>query len=142
MMKVGIVVSPKNRESTRLSEYGRTVSSALEKRGYSSDIINTSLDADKKLIFYDYLIFIAETVSFFSKRISPSLETYLKNCGNISGKRACLILSSSTLFKGGAMSSFMCRIEGEGVILKTSQDVSSTKEVESFIKTINVERNY
>ncbi len=141
-MKVGIVVSPKDRESTRLIEYARTVSSSLERRGYSSDIINTSLDADKKLIFYDYLIFLAEPVSFFSKKISPSLGTYLKNCGNISGKRACLILSSSTLFKGGAMSSFMSQIEGEGVILKTSQDVSSAKEVESFIKTINVERNY
>ncbi len=141
-MKVGIVVSPKDRESTRLIEYARTVSSSLERRGYSSDIINTSLDADKKLIFFDYLIFLAEPVSFFSKKISPSLGTYLKNCGNISGKRACLILSSSTLFKGGAMSSFMSQIEGEGVILKTSQDVSSPKEVESFIKTINVERNY
>ncbi len=141
-MKVGIVVSPKERESTRLMEYARVISSSLEKRGYSSDIINTSLDADKKLIFYDYLIFLAETLSFFSKKLGPSLGTYLKNCGNISGKRTCLILSSSTLFKGGAMSSFMSQIEGEGVILKTSQNVSSSKEIEAFIKTINVERNY
>ncbi len=141
-MNVGIVISGKSSKSNKLINSARIISSVLSKRGYSSDIINTSQDTDKKLILYDYLIFVSETLSFFSRKLSPALETFLKNCGPIEGKRAATLLTSSMLFKQRAMSAFMKTIESEGVILKTSLVFSSDKELSSFIETLNIERNY
>lgn len=141
-MRVGIVVTGKSGQCKKLLDSAKTVSNVLSERGYISDIINTSLDTDKKLIIYDYLIFVSETLSFFSKKISPTLETFLRNSGSISGKRAATMMLSSTLFKGGAMSNFMKTVEREGVILKTSLVFSSDREISSFIRTINIERNY
>ncbi len=141
-MRIAVVVSGRNRESTRLNEIGKEIESTLVKRGYSVELINTSLDTDKKLILFDYLIFVSETTSFFNKRIVESLGTYLKNCGNISGKRCAVVLKGGTVFKMGAMSELMRIVESEGVILKTSQIVSSSGDAVAFAGAINVERNF
>ncbi len=141
-MKVSIVVSPKGQESKALMDVGRALATTLEKRGYSSELLNTSIDTDKKLILSDYLIIVAEPLSFFSSKLSPKLSKYLENAGTISGKRGSTILLGNTLFKTKAMSSLMNIVEGQGVILKTSQFVKNPSQAVSFANTINVERNY
>ncbi len=137
-MKTALVVSGK----LRSMETAKAISRTLEGRGYESDIIDCSLDTDKKLIFYDYLIFLTEPLSFFGKNIQPYLKTYLRNCGSISGKRAACVLCGRALRKNSVMQTFMRLVEGEGVILKTSAFISSGSEAVSFAKSINVERNY
>lgn len=141
-MRVGIVIFGKDTRAVKANEMALVVSEVLQKRGYFTGIINTSLDTDKKLTSFDYLIFIGETNSFFSRKFNPSLMTYLNNCGNISGKRAATVLVNSSFFKIKAMKAFMDIIEGEGVILKTSSFVSKKADAENFAGNINVERNY
>ena len=141
-MKIAVVVSPKNTESRKSIEIGKAVSEALGKRGYSVDLINTSLDGEKKLTIFDYLVFVGESVSFFSKKISPSLCKYLNTCGTISGKRTAVILTGCTLFKTGAMAALMKAVEGEGVILKTGEICPTPSMAAAFAGNINVERNY
>lgn len=141
-MRIAVVVSGREGENTKLKEIGKAIDSALTGRGYSVELINTTLDADKKLILFDYLVFVSETASFFSKKIVDSLGAYLKNCGNISGKRCAAVLRGSTVFKMGAMSELMRIVESEGVVLTTSQIVSSSGDAAAFAGSINVERNF
>ena len=141
-MRVAVVTAPKSGESSKLKGVADSIVRTLEKRGYSSDIINTSLDSDKKLILFDYIVFVSEGLSLFSKNLPSSLGTYLRNCGNISGKRAAVVLTGGTLRKGATMAGLMKIVEGEGVILKTSQIISKPSEAEAFASNLNVERNY
>ncbi len=141
-MKIAVVVSPRNGEGKKLLDIAKIVTVTLEKRGYSVDLINVSADGDRKLTIFDYLVFVGETVSCFSKKISPSLMKYLNNCGTISGKRAAVILGGKTLFKTKAMASLMRAVEGEGVILKTSEFCSNLSQAAAYANNINVERNY
>ena len=141
-MRVSIVFAPKGQNYSRLVEIAKAISIVLEKRGYNTELLNTVLDSDKKLILSDYLIVLAEPVSFFSKKVSPSLSTFLMNCGVISGKRASTILVGKTLLKTKTMDSLMKIVEGEGVILKTSQFINNVSQATAFAETVNVERNY
>ncbi len=141
-MRIAVVVSPKNGESRTILDNAKAVTVTLERRGYSVDCINTLLDSDKKLTIYDYLVFIGESISLFSKKISPSLGKYLNACGTISGKRAAVILSGRTIMKSGAMAQLMKTVEGEGVILKTSEFCTTASKASAFVNNINVERNY
>lgn len=141
-MRIAVVVSPKNGESRKGIEVGKAVCTTLEKRGYSVDLINTLIDSDRKLTIYDYLVFIGESVSFFSKKISPSLCKFLNSCGTISGKRSAVILTGSSLLKTGAMAALMKTVEGEGVILKISEICPNASRATAFAGNINVERNY
>lgn len=141
-MRVGIVIFGNDREAKKESEIASLFCQALTERGYTSSIINTSLDRDKKLTLFDYLIFVGETKSFFSTKFNPTLVDFLSGCGNISGKRAATVLVRPCFMKNRAMKALMEIIEGEGVILKTSCTVSKKGDALSFIKTINVERNY
>lgn len=141
-MRIAVVVSPKNGESRTILETAKDVTVTLERRGYSVECINTLLDSDKKLTIFDYLVFIGESVSLFSKKVSPSLGKYLNTCGTISGKRAAVILAGRTLLKTGAMAALMKAVEGEGVILKTSEFCNTPSKASAFVNNINVERNY
>lgn len=141
-MKVGIVVFGNDSKLKKGMETAALFSTVLSERGYFPTVINTSLDTDKKLTLFDYLIFVGETKSYFSTAFNSSLKKYLNNAGNISGKRAATVLTGGMLMKNRAMRSLMEIIEGEGVILKTSCIAHSKADALSFIKTINVERNY
>ncbi len=141
-MRVAVVAAPKSAESSKFKLISDSIVRTLEKRGYSSELINTSLDSDKKLILFDYIVFVSEGVSPFSKNLPSSLQTYLRNCGNISGKRAAVVLAGGTLRKGAAMAALMKEVEGEGVILKISQIITKPSEAEAFASNLNVERNY
>ncbi len=137
-MRIGVVVSG----GSKLVNMAEKTVEVLARRGYESVLINTLHDTDKKLIIFDYLIFMCETLSFFSGKLNPSLSLFLGNCGAISGKRCAVVLRKSTAFRGRAMTSLMRLVESEGVILKTSEYLSGPDDSSRFAESINVERNY
>ena len=141
-MRVAVVMAPKSGDCPRLRSVAESVVRTLEKRCYSSELINTSIDSDKKLILFDYIVFISEGVSLFSAGIASSLSLYLRNCGNIAGKRAATVLAGGTLRKSAAMAKLMKDVEAEGVILKTGQIITKSSEAEAFAMNLNVERNF
>ena len=58
-MKVCLLICPKGNDSDNLKKIAASCAMGLEQIGTQSDILNVSVDTDKRLTLYDYLIFIA-----------------------------------------------------------------------------------
>lgn len=139
-MRVCILISSNNRDGGPLREIASCISSTLNEKGYDCSVFNTSIDTDKKITIFDYIVVISEPVSLFSKQVPSSLEKYLSNCGTISGKRGATVLYKG-LRKSSCMATLMKKVESEGVILKTSEFISNTNQAKAFAKSLNCERN-
>ena len=140
-MKACLIICPKGNDSENLKKIAAACAKGLEQNGTQSDILNVSVDTDKRLTLYDYLIFIAEPMSLFGKSITPLLKKYLENAGAVSGKRAATILVGG-MRKTATMATLMGTVESEGIILKTSEFISKPGEAKAFASTLKVERNY
>ena len=68
-MKVCLIICPKGNDSENLKKIAASCAQGLEQNGTQSDILNVSVDTDKRLTLYDYLIFIAEPLSSFGKNV-------------------------------------------------------------------------
>ena len=140
-MKVCLLICPKGNDSDNLKKIAASCAMGLEQNGTKSDILNVSVDTDKRLTLYDYLIFIAEPLSLFGKNITPALKKFLENAGAVSGKRAATVLVGG-LRKNATMATLMRVVESEGIILKTSEFISKPGEAKVFASRLNIERNY
>ena len=140
-MKVCLLICPKGNDSENLKRIASSCAKGLEENGIQSDILNVSVDTDKRLTLYDYLIFIAEPISSFGKDVTPLLKKFLENAGTVSGKRAATILVGG-IRKNATMATLMRIVESEGIILKTSEFISKPGEAKVFASRLNIERNY
>ena len=140
-MKVCLLVCPKGNDSENLKKIAAGCAQGLEQNGTQSDILNVSVDTDKRLTLYDYLIFIAEPLSSFGKNVTPSLKKFLENAGAVSGKRAATILVGG-IRKTVTMATLMRVVESEGIILKTSEFIKKPGEAKVFASRLKIERNY
>ena len=140
-MKVCLLICPKGNDSENLKRIASSCAKGLEENGIQSDILNVSVDTDKRLALYDYLIFIAEPISSFGKGVTPLLKKFLENAGTVSGKRAATILVGG-IRKNATMATLMRIVESEGIILKTSEFISKPGEAKVFASRLNIERNY
>ena len=68
-MKVCLLICPKGNDSDNLKKIAASCAMGLEQNGTQSDILNVSVDTDKRLTLYDYLIFIAEPYPFLAKTL-------------------------------------------------------------------------
>lgn len=140
-MKACILICPKGNEKGKLTSLAKALAVGLESQGHISDILDVSVDTDKRVTLYDYLIFVAEPLSAFGKNVSPSIGKFLQNCGLVSGKRAATILVGG-IRKNAAMATLMRVVESEGIILKTSEFITKEGEAKAFASRLNIERNY
>ncbi len=139
-MKVCILCSSSG-NIEKLKDIGKAIAIGLESQNHSADVLDTKADTDKKLTIYDYLVVISEPVSAFSGKIDERIGKYLENAGMVSGKRAATVIVGG-LMKQKAMSNLMRIVEGQGIILKTSEFIKSAGEAKAFGSKLNVERNY
>lgn len=139
-MRVAVVCAL-NGKGSKIPGIAKSLSMALESKGNLCDVIDIKSDNDKKLTIYDYLIIVSEPVSYFSGKVPENIGKYLENAGVVSGKRAATVIVGG-LLKQKAMSNLMRIVEGQGIILKTSEFIKSEGEAKAFGSNLKVERNY
>lgn len=141
-MQVCVVYCPKGREDRKLDEVAKSFAKGIESQGHSCDVINIRTDGDRKLTFYDYIIFGTSATTTFGGRIPEEVAKYLARAGQVSGKRCLAFVTGGGLRKGKTLSSLMKAMEGEGMYLKYSEVVDKPGMALALGKRLNVERNF
>ena len=141
-MQVCVVYGGKSKDSPKLKAIAEAISKGLETQGnITSTVFNMSVDNDKRLTIYDYLVVVSEPISFFSAKIPAYIQKYLENAGTVSGKRAACVISGG-MRSSKALLNLMKVTEGQGIILKTSDIIKKEGDAKAFGSHLNVERNY
>ncbi|MDD7254929.1 hypothetical protein [Bullifex porci] len=141
-MQACIVIGGKNKDDQGILAVAKALSKGLESQGHSVDIINAYIDNDKKLTFYDYVIVGSSATTAFGGSIPDVISTFLKRCGQVSGKRCLAFVTKGGLRSQKTLSSLMKIMEQEGMYLKYSEVFKNEASALALGKRLNIERNF
>jgi len=116
-------------------------SEGLGFQGHQVDIIDGIKDPEKKLTSYGYVLLGVANSSMFSGKLSNKISEYLKNCGNLVGKRSFAFVLKQPVFSQKLLSRLMKTMESEGMFLKLSDVLSSREEARELSKRFIFDRN-
>lgn len=135
-MRVGIVCCCNG--DKKILEYAQGFVKGIEKQGEYAEIVDMEKDPDKKLTIFNYLIVGTGAASPFSGKIPGKVRTFLKNSGNISGKRCVAFTNKKGLFSGKRVLNLMKAMEAEGMFLKNSYTLKSAADAEAFAAKLKI----
>ncbi len=138
-MQVCILYASRNRESDKLKAIADSLAKGISAQGHIPTVINMNAEHER-LSIYDYVIIGTETVSLFSAKVPDVISKYLAEAGTVSGKR-CMAFISGGLRKSKALLNLMKVMEGEGMMLRTSEIITKADAAMAIGKRLNVERN-
>lgn len=138
-MNICVIVAPSDGKD-KLSEIAKGFVDGFSSNGHNVTVISVLHDSDKRITIYDYVVVLAEPVSFFSGKITAKLKTYLSGAGAVSGKRASVFISGG-LRKNKALQNLMHTVESEGVILKSGDIIKNREDAKVIAMHLNIERN-
>ena len=136
-MRVAVVFfSGRNRE--KLMNLAKSLARGIEKQGNQVDIYDGARDANVKLTICQYIAIGAEPTSTFGGRIPDSVKNFLASSGVVSGKRSYAFVTQSPFGAPKALTSLMKCMEGEGMLLKSSDILRSVVEAEEIGKRLHI----
>ncbi|MCK5154784.1 MAG: hypothetical protein KAQ69_00030 [Spirochaetales bacterium] len=137
-MKVGIVVLYESSKQ-KILEIAKGLADGVAQNGHSAEIIDAVLESDKKLSFYNYIIFGTETISMIGGKLPRNVTSYLAQCGSISGKRSFAFVLKKGFRTGRTLSLLMKAMEFEGMFLKYSEVLKRKEDGKEIGKRLRIE---
>ena len=135
-----ICIAYKSKQGGKLEDYAKSLALGLEQQSSAVvDIINISVDSDKKLTGYKYILFGSDKESFFGTKVHKSYRQFLKNCGHISGKHS-FAFTEKGFNAAKFLSNFMKVLESEGVFLKNSAIISSKEQAKVIGSKLHINK--
>ncbi|MBN2626382.1 MAG: hypothetical protein JXA95_06910 [Spirochaetales bacterium] len=135
-MRVAVVYFDK--EQGPVSDIAEALAHGIGEQGHDVKLVNARLDTNVKLTMYEYIAVGTAPLSLFSKKLDPSLETFIKNAGTVSGKRCYAFVKKRGLRTFRVLQGLMKILEREGVILKTSDIINSREEAAYIGKKLHI----
>ena len=136
-MRVAVVFfSGKNRDG--MLRLAQAVARGIEKQGNQVDTFEGSRDPNAKLTIYQYIAVGAEPSGTLGGKIPDSVKTFLAGAGAVSGKKSYAFVSKSTFGAAKSLASLMKVMEGEGMMIKTSDILRSPAEAEEIGRRLHV----
>ena len=136
-MRVAVVFfSGQNRDG--MLRLAQALARGIEKQGNQVDTFEGSRDSNAKLTIYQYIVVGAEPQGALGGKIPDTVKTFLAGAGAVSGKRSYAFVSRSTFGSGKSLSVLMKCMEGEGMLIKTSDILRSPAEAEEIGKRLHV----
>ncbi|MGA2977699.1 MAG: hypothetical protein ABSF77_20555 [Spirochaetia bacterium] len=136
-MRVAVVFfSGRNRDG--LLKLSRAVARGIEKQGNQVDTFDGARDPNVKLTIYQYVVIGAEPVGTFGGKIPESVRTFLAAAGIVAGKKCYAFVSKATFGAAKSLSALMKCMEGEGMLIKTSDILRSPTEGEEIGRRLHV----
>ncbi|MDC7221259.1 MAG: hypothetical protein PQJ59_15085 [Spirochaetales bacterium] len=129
-MRVAVVFFEKNKG--KLTEVSEALAHGIAEQGHDVKVINGAMESNVKLTMFEYIAIGTTPSSLFSKKLDESLGNFIKNAGTVSGKRSYAFVQKKGFRSFPVLQGLMGLLEGEGVILKTS-DIINSKEEASYI---------
>lgn len=140
-MQVCVIFGGSSPDREKVKEVAKRIANGIGRNGDNVTLLDAYRDTDKRLILFDYIVVVTETMTMFSAKIPEAISHYLENGGNISGKRgACVLVGGFRKSKG--LHNLMRKVEGQGVILKVGENISKGDDAEVFGLHLNVKRNF
>jgi hypothetical protein len=138
-MRVAIVFFHLNKR-VKLQGLVRSLSKGIESNGHQVDVIDGNVDIGKKLTIYNYVAIVSESAGFFGQ-IPEKIAHFLRDAGNLIGKRSSAFLLQNTFGSEKALTKLMKAMEKEGMYLKFSDIIKQPSEAEDDGKRLHVSDN-
>jgi menaquinone-dependent protoporphyrinogen IX oxidase len=136
-MRVAVIFfSGRNRD--KLMGLAKALARGIEKQGNQVDTFDGQRDANVKLTIYQYIVVGAEPLGTFGGKIPESARTFLAASGMIAGKKSYAFVPKSTFGAAKSLSALMKSMEGEGMVIKTSDILRSPVEAEEIGKRLHI----
>lgn len=140
-MRVLILYAPKAKASEKMKAIARSLAEGIGEQGHTVDILDASLDAGKVVSYYDYIVIGSEATTTFGGKIPPSLASFLKGAGTLSGKRCMAWITSGGVRSMKTLQTLMRVMESEGMFLKKSELIKSADFARAVGKNLQIERS-
>jgi hypothetical protein len=131
MMRVAVIYFS-GQKPERLAALARAVARGIEKQGNQVDTIDGVRDGGARLTGYQYIAVGAEPLGTFGGRIPDAARTFLANAGAVAGKKSCAFVPAVPFGAQKALAALMKSMEGEGMVIKTSNVLRGPAEAEEI----------
>ncbi len=136
-MRVAVVFfSGRNRDG--MMRLAQAVARGIEKQGNQVDTFEGARDSNARLTIYQYIVVGAEPIGTLGGKIPDSVKTFLSAAGVVAGKRSYAFVPKATFGAGKSLSALMKCMEGEGMLIKTSDILRSPAEAEEIGRRLHV----
>ncbi len=136
-MRVAVVFfSGRNRE--KLMALAKAIARGIEKQGNHVDTFDGDRDPNVKLTISQYVVLGAEPIGTFGGKVSDSVRTFLAGSGAVTGKKCYAFVPKVTFGAAKSLAALMKSMEGEGMMIKSSDILRSATEAEEIGKRLHV----
>jgi len=136
-MRVAVVFfSGQNRDG--MLRLAQAVARGIEQQGNQVDTFEGARDTNAKLTIYQYIAVGTQPVGTLGGRIPDSVKTFLAAAGAVAGKKSYAFVCRSTFGAGKSLAALMKCMEGEGMLIKTSDILRSPAEAEEIGRRLRV----
>jgi hypothetical protein len=136
-MRVAVIFfSGQNRE--RLMRLARAVARGIEKQGNTVDTFDGQKDGGVRLTTYQYVAVGAEPLGTFGGKIPDAARTFLASAGLVAGKKSYAFVPHAAFGAAKSLAALMKSMEGEGMLIKTSDILRSPAEAEEIGSRLHI----
>jgi hypothetical protein len=137
-MRVAVVFfSSRNR--SRLMNLAKAVARGIEKQGNQVDTFDGARDPNVKLTMYQYAVVGAEPTGTFGGKIPETVRNFLSSAGAVAGRRSYAFVSNARFGSAKSLAALMKCMEGEGMLIKTSDVLRTPAEAEEIGTRLHVQ---
>ena len=116
----------------------QAVARGIEKQGNQVDTFEGARDSNARLTIYQYIVVGAEPIGTLGGKIPEMVKAFLSSAGAVAGKRSYAFVSKAVFGAGKSLSALMKCMEGEGMLIKTSDILRSPAEAEEVGRRLHV----
>ena len=138
-MRVCVLYCGNQPNEPKLKELASKLSDGIASNGHTVEAFDMNLEMGKIISFYDYIVIISRSTSFFSKNIPQNVLKFLKAAGTVSGKRCSCFISKNSGRKARVLQNLMHIMESEGMYLKVSDILLNDAYAYAVGKRLHVE---
>ena len=138
-MRVCVLFCGNNANDPKLKELASRMAEGISSNGHDVDVFDMNLEMGKIISFYDYVVVITTSTSYFSKNIPENVMKFLKTAGSVSGKRCSCYINKGCLRKSRVLQTLMQTLESEGMYLKVSDVLPNGNYAYAVGKRLHVE---
>lgn len=141
-MRVCIIFAGSDKEGRKLKELATALARGINAQDQSAsvEIFNMYTEQGKNISFYDYYVIGSEAINFFGGKIPHAIKDFLRQCGNISGKRCFCFVNKKGLRCQKTLSVLMKTIENEGAFITNFEIIKSSSLAQAYGKRLKLNR--
>lgn len=129
-MRVAVVYFPDKRPSSKAEMISKALEEGIIRQGHTVELINGARQKEQRLTQCEYIAVGYEPVSFFSGKLSPRVNTFFKNAGEIAGTRSFAYIIKRGWGFNKSMKDLMEVMEHYGLFIRNFDALQTVKDAE------------